>query len=103
MNQKSLHKHALPILILALGLILMSGLMLARLATPNLSDKSLSGLLNVRLFSLKPASNGLFHITRYGSNNQASLNALNQNGSLGMMEDVGRVAQIDAVVNGAKN
>ena len=103
MNQKSLHVHALPVLILAIGLLLLSGLLMIRATSPSISDRSLSRLLNVRLFNIKPASNGLFHITRYGSDNQANLSALSQTGSLGMMEDVGRVAQIDAVVNGTKN
>lgn len=101
MNQKSLHKHSLPIVILGFGLLMMSGLMLARLQTSNLSNKSLNDLLNVRLFSFKPATNGLFHVTRYGSDNQSNLYHLTQNGSLGMMEDAGRVAQINATVNAA--
>ena len=101
MSQKSLHRHALPIVLLGFGLLILSGLILARSQATNLSGKSLTNLLNVRLFSLKPAVNGFVHVTRYGSQNQASLNALSQNGSLGMMEDAGRVAQIDAVVNGA--
>ncbi len=103
MNQKSLHKHSMPILIMAFGLLLLSGLMMARLETPNSSDKNLTELMSVKLFSFKPSANGLFHVTRYGSDNQANLNAIRQNGSLRMMEDAGRVAQIEAVVNGAKN
>ncbi len=103
MNQKLLHRHSIPIVFLAFGILILSGLIMAQSQAPNLSGKSLKELLNVRLFSLKPAANGFVHVTRYGSQNQASLNALSQNGSLGMMEDAGRVAQIDAVVNGAKN
>jgi len=104
MNQKSLHIHAVPVLILGLGLVLMSSIALAKVSNSNLSGQNLTHLWNARLFTVKPATNGFFHISRYGANNQASLNELsNQNGPLSVINDVGRVAQINAVVNGTKN
>lgn len=104
MNQKALHKHAIPVIMLAASLLLASGLMFARLNSPSASNQSLSHLLNVRLFSFKPAANGFFHISRYrDANAQANLSSLgNQKNSLGSIEDAGRVAQIDAVVKGAR-
>lgn len=102
-NQKALHKHAIPVIILATGLMLVSGLMVARTSGPNVPNQSPTHLLNVRLFSIKPAANGFFHFTRYrDANNQANLSSLgNQKNSLDVINDAGRVAQINAVVNGA--
>ena len=101
-NQKSLHKHAVPVIILGSGLLLLSGLIVARVNSPYVSNHSFTQLLNVRLFSIKPSSNGFFHITRF-KDAQANLSSLGSNnaGSLSVIDDAGRIAQLNAVVNGA--
>lgn len=103
MSQKTLHKHALPVIILGLGLLFVSGSMIIRLGGSNSANQNITQLLTARLFTIKPAANGLFHITRYReAGAQANLSTLgNQMNSLNVMNDAGRVTQIDAVVKGA--
>lgn len=102
MNQKALHKHALPVILLGVGLLFVAGLVIVRMGGANTANQNLTQLLTARLFTIKPAANGLFHITRYrDAGAQANLSSLgNQVNSLNMMNDAGRVAQIDAVVKG---
>ena len=72
MNRKQLHKHALPVIILSTGLFIVSIIALNHLVFAGTSSSDTIGhLLTERLIRVTPASNGLFHVSRYQPNDVA--------------------------------
>lgn len=73
MNSKRLHTHAIPIVVLSVGLLLVSMVGMSQLIVVNAnSSNNLTRLLTERLFSLHPATNGLFHISRYSPSEESN-------------------------------
>lgn len=106
MNSKQLHLHAVPIIILSIGLLTISIMAIERFTTTSAYNNSISQLLDVRLFTIKPAANGLFHISRYKSpGTQASADLLSVNQSVGNLagtDNVGRIAVLNFMMNSPK-
>lgn len=69
MSSKQLHKHALPIVILATGVGLASIVGLINLILP--PEESFVQLVTDRRVNIRPATNGLFHATHYQPPEQA--------------------------------
>lgn len=104
MGSKQLHKHALPILVLSIGLLLVSVIGVGQFVLVNShSTNSLGELLAERFLSIKPAANGLFHISRYqASDDQANsqLPAANDTPTnLAAASNTGKSTELDAMMS----
>jgi len=100
-NSKQLHKHSLPIIVLSVGPGLVSILLLSRvmLASSSVGEHFLHDLTAPQL-SLKPATNGLFHVSRPQPVDQAAndlpLNNSGTGSGLGAIDTSGQSTALNA-------
>ncbi len=100
MNSKALHKHATPLLILSVGLFIASLAGLSQLIQVGSgSDVSFSQLLNERLFDVKPAGNGLVHVSRYQSATAALPKPDTTHSALSQTTNVGKSTTLDITLS----
>jgi len=106
MNSKLLHKHALPVLVLCVGLFVFSIMAFDRFMSIGANNNSLTQLSNARLFTITPTTNGLFHISRYQSPTSQATARIPSAGQptigLGGLTDAGRVAELKVMISGSE-
>jgi|SRR5665213_1780234 len=98
MNRKQLHKHALPIIVLSTGLFIVSIIGLNSLVfSGRPSSDTVGRLLTERLVRVTPASNGLFHVSRYHPADTATSNlSLNSQPTvISGISSTGKVAELE--------
>lgn len=104
MNAKQLHKHAIPIVILCVGLCAVSVIIIGRLLVESTqSGNVFTQLITERNLSVKPTSNGWFQASRYQPEDQAASNLslgnqASANNGLSMIDDTGQNSTLDATL-----
>ena len=102
MNSKQLHKHSLPIIVLSVGIFIASTALVSQIMLTTSSGSTLLRLLSERRVSIRPAANGLVHVSRYQPGEQAdsslSLTSSSPNSSLGVVSSSGQTATLDAAL-----
>lgn len=92
-THKQLHYHAVPIIIFAVGMIVVTTLM-TTLVFKTDTAQPLTRLLSVRLYDVKPSSNGLAHISRH---TEAAIGVPTDTANL-EINDFGQSASLQAAV-----
>lgn len=92
-TRKLLHYHTLPFIVLAIGIVTATTLVTATVFTAN-TPQSLTRLLSVRLYDIKPSSNGLAHISRHS---EAAFINTTETANL-QINDLGQSASLQASV-----
>jgi hypothetical protein len=107
MQAKHLHDHAVPIVVLSVGLFLASVLGVSQLliSVGPTSDNSLIHLFSERLFTIHPTANGLFKVGRYESGARGGIgiipriSAPNPNNGLNAVSSLGEVANLTVTLD----
>ena len=102
MNRKQLHKHALPIIILCSSMFIVSIIGLNHLVfAGSPSNGTIGHLLTERFIRVTPARSGLFHVSRYQSNDVADshLSLDTKPTAITGISNTGKVAQLQITLN----
>lgn len=91
-NSQQLHRHTLPLILLALGLVVVTVYQVNKIEglsyTPN--DK-VNLLVNSHIFTVKTSTSGLFKISRYQTQSALLPSAENE-GKLSQVENLGQIS-----------
>jgi hypothetical protein len=107
MQTKRLHEHAVPIVVLSVGLFLASVLGISQLliSVGPTSNSALVHLFSERLFTIHPTTNGLFKVSRYESGTQNQITAapeakpVQPNSGLNTISSSGEVANLTVTLD----
>lgn len=101
-HQKALHKHTVPLLLLSAGLFLFTLVGVSQMLQLGTSaNDSVTKLLTARVFTIRPAANGLVHVSRFESVSQFEAHATRSTSStgLGAISSAGKTTQLNAMLD----